>query len=192
MNIKHSSESAEWYTPPQIIQKVRAVLGEIELDPATSPTANLSIKANYFFTEEDDSLSMDTWCDLPMSIYLNPPGGKIGNKSQAGLFWAKLMDHCEQGLVRHAIFMAFSTEQLSVSQNYHRYSQADFTVCLPRKRIKFISPYNEDAKQPSHASAIIYIPGSLDKTQEFIEHFRSLGAFTHGIRSRRLRDSWAY
>jgi len=32
-NIKHSSKSFDWHTPPDIIERARAVLGEIDFDP---------------------------------------------------------------------------------------------------------------------------------------------------------------
>jgi ParB family transcriptional regulator, chromosome partitioning protein len=44
-----SSSSGELWTPPFYVDKVRAVLGEIDLDPFSCAGANLTVKANRFF-----------------------------------------------------------------------------------------------------------------------------------------------
>ena len=40
LSAKHSSASQEWYTPAPILERVRAVLGPIDLDPASCEEAN--------------------------------------------------------------------------------------------------------------------------------------------------------
>lgn len=193
MNVKHSYKSDSWMTPNHIIDKVRNVMGVIELDPATSVGANQRIRAKWFFTEEDDALSLQTWCDIPLNIFINPPGGKRGNKSLPSLFWAKLMDHWDKGLVSQAIFLGFSMEQLSVSQNYHLHAMTDFVVCVPRKRIQFIDPNsNNRMRSPTHANVIVYVPGHVDRTELFEKEFSDLGRIMHGVHSRRLRNAGTY
>jgi DNA N-6-adenine-methyltransferase (Dam) len=59
----------EWYTPQRYIDAARDVLGEIDLDPATSAFAQSRIRAAAFFTQEDDGLTQD-WNGR---IWLNPP-----------------------------------------------------------------------------------------------------------------------
>src|SRR5262245_13067731 len=39
----------EWYTPPQYIAAARAVLGAIDLDPASSEIAQTTVQAGAFF-----------------------------------------------------------------------------------------------------------------------------------------------
>src|SRR6266849_1217818 len=46
-----SDESFEWYTPKKFIDAARKVLGEIELDPASSQQANRIVKATTFYDE---------------------------------------------------------------------------------------------------------------------------------------------
>jgi hypothetical protein len=46
MNVRHSSESNEHFTPSYIVEAARATLGgTIDLDPASSPRANEIVQA---------------------------------------------------------------------------------------------------------------------------------------------------
>ena len=47
----------EWYTPGDIIERARAVLGEIDLDPASNAHAQKTVRAKRFYTKDDDGLS---------------------------------------------------------------------------------------------------------------------------------------
>lgn len=172
VNIRHSSRSDSWHTPEHIIEKARAVLGTIDLDPASDERANERIKAKHIITREQDGLAA-SWPEG--AIFLNPPGGRIGNASTMGLFWKRLMDHRDAGLLTHAIFMAFSIEALAVTQGYGSRSIGMFPLCVPRKRISFLGPDGEPGQAPSHANCIAYVPGSVDKTALFADTFEDLG-----------------
>lgn len=58
-----------WRTPAEWIERCRAVLGQIELDPASSHSANELVKALVFFNASDDGLSRE-WTGR---VFLNPP-----------------------------------------------------------------------------------------------------------------------
>src|SRR6266702_7646956 len=45
-----------WYTPQKYLRAVRAILGEIELDPASSVQANRIVKAAIFYDLTTDGL----------------------------------------------------------------------------------------------------------------------------------------
>lgn len=177
MNIQHSCRQDDWMTPLYIIEMVRKVLGEIDLDPATTEFANKErIKAKKFFTAQDDGLSK-LWGDFdkPVSVYLNPPGGKLGNQSKTVLFWKHLMEiHNLDGL-KHAIFMAFSIEALQSTQNRGCFSIGEFPCCIPAKRIKFDSTGPVAKMAPSHSNVIVYVPGTIDKTEDFKRVFSKIG-----------------
>lgn len=171
MNIQHSSRTDLWYTPLTILLMVKEVLGDITLDPASDEVANARVQAQYFFTKEIDGLSA-LWPSG--TVFLNPPGGRKMNKSIAGLFWGRLMQHLTDGKLTHAIFMGFSVEQLAITQGYADKSILDFPICVPRKRIKFDSPV-EEKDAPSHSNVIVYVPGVVDKTPHFVKTFSGLG-----------------
>jgi hypothetical protein len=47
----------EWHTPPEYLERVRAVLGGIDLDPASSKVAQKSVRAKRYFTKVEDALN---------------------------------------------------------------------------------------------------------------------------------------
>lgn len=170
MNIQHSSRSNEWYTPADIIDRVRKVLGDITLDPASCAAANEIVRASRYLTKDEDGLRHD-WSGA--SIYLNPPGGKTGNMSNVGLWWRKLM--ASRSDIEHAIFMCFSCEALQTTQRYCENSVSDFPFCVPRARIRFVPASRSLKASPSHSNLIVYVHGTVDRTRVFAEAFESLG-----------------
>ncbi len=170
-NAQHLSLSNEWYSPPDIVESARAVLGIIDLDPATSDLANKTIRAERIITE--DSLSSNWADERPVSIYLNAPGGKVGNQSQAVLFWQKLQDLRVAGDLKHAIVICFSMEIFQTSQQC-AHSVVDFPLCIPGKRLKYSAPEGKP-RSPTHASAIVYVPGTFDSTEVFVANFKKFG-----------------
>lgn len=173
-NIQHSSRSDEWYTPKHIVDLVQNVMPIIDLDPASSEAANKSIKATRIITTN----SLDVpWATTPVSVYLNPPGGKIGNRSKTALYWQKLIDLKNSGLLTEAIFMGFSLEHLAVTQACSE-SMCDFPIVVPRRRICFVSP-DGNYSQPTHSNVIVYVPGLANNTSVFKDVFSSLGACLH-------------
>ena len=89
--------SLEYFTPAKFIVAARAVLGDIDLDPASCELANQTVNAAQFFTADDDGLNQD-WHGR---IWLNPPFA-------AGLiekFVDKLIAEIDSGNVTSAIVL---------------------------------------------------------------------------------------
>lgn len=181
-NAKHSSKSQEWFTPTDIIEVVRTVLGGIDLDPASCEEANQIVKATWFYTRESNGLKMSwgprvKFFEAPSpSVWLNPPGGTTGkgngNYSLPGLFWDKLME--ERPYIRGCIFLCFSIEQLQTTQG-RKASACDFPVCIPSKRLKFGLPGGAKPNSPTHANALVYVPGREDASGKFAAEFSRFG-----------------
>lgn len=169
-------KSDSWTTPPDIVDRVKRVLGTIHLDPASSHDANALIGAKRILTVDDDALN----CRWPRwksgaSAYLNPPGGKIGNRSKALEFWRRLIEYRDAGNLRDAIFMAFSIHSLQVFQQFEPHPM-QFPFCVPRFRIGFGA-----SKGGMLANALIYVPGSVDRADTFAEVFSEIGTIARGV-----------
>ncbi len=144
-NARHSSETNEHFTPPEVVEAARATLGHIDLDPATCERANNEIvKADFIFTQEDNGFVQD-WGG---NTFLNPPGGlcdKLGQlviqrKKDVGpctetgacglppghthdgidssqkAWWFKLAKERVEERVESAIFICFSIELIQTTQ----------------------------------------------------------------------------
>lgn len=179
-NIRHSSNSQLWLTPPHVVTRIHDVFGgPPDFDPASSPEANIFMEAKLIMTEEEDSLVTPWPVHDQSSVWLNPPGGlhPTTSKSMQGLFWARLMKHRRR--VGHAMFMCFNLNILQVSQNFADRGIVTFPLVILRKRLKFWH-FNEhghllEGERPSHPNAIVYIPGQMDYTGELHEAFEDLG-----------------
>jgi hypothetical protein len=172
VNIQHSSRTDRWYTPLDVIVRAQKVLGNIDLDPATDEFGNARVGATYILTEKEDGL-VAPW--VSGTVFLNPPGGKRGNKSLAGLFWERLMKHREAGGLDDAIFLAFSAEALQSTQGKGYPSIGEFAFCVPKKRLRFDYPSGAVGGSPSHSNVIVYVPGNVSRETRFWEAFHTLG-----------------
>ena len=172
MNIQHSSRTDEWYTPLDTILRARQALGGINFDPASSAVANARIGATYFYTKEIDALKTPWPANLG-SVFLNPPGGKLRNRSLTELFWQRLLEH--QDRFDAAIFLAFSLEAAQSTQRDGKGGVMRFPFCIPRKRIAFDKPDGTPGPAPSHSNVIVYVPGRVNHTDKFVGAFNTLG-----------------
>ncbi len=178
---QHSAKSVEHYTPAEYVEAARSVMGGIDLDPASCAKANETVKAYLFFDKGYDGLRDDLAWSFKMArtgelvrprVFLNPPGGKVKNKSEAALWWAKLARELEAGRVTQFVFVGFTLEILRTAQDYSKYGPVSplsvrFVRCFPRERICF-----GGKKSPTHANVIVY--GGHNRA-EFIETFSKFG-----------------
>jgi ParB family chromosome partitioning protein len=163
VNALHSKVTPEWYTPAEYVEAARAVMGGIDVDPASCALANETIKAARFFTKDDSGLSTP-W---PGRVFVNPPGGLVRE------FWRHLVAGYIFGQVTEAIWIGYSLQQLQTLQTDGRgpASRADF-ICYPRKRIAFVNEQGMPSKAPTHANYIAYMGPNAD---QFAIHFIRFG-----------------
>jgi DNA N-6-adenine-methyltransferase (Dam) len=73
---KQSQGSNEWYTPPWCIEAALAVMGGIDLDPASCALANETVKAARYYDKTMNGLEQPWSIDgRPSRVWLNPPYG---------------------------------------------------------------------------------------------------------------------
>ena len=150
----------EWYTPPEYLEPVRAVLGDIDLDPASSEIAQETVKAKHYFTKADDALNRQ-WHGR---VFMNPPYSRDGMPR----FIEKLIGEFRAGRVSQAIALVHSYTDPGW---FHDLAGCASAICFTRGRIPFVSPYGE-ATAPVHGSAFFYLGSCPAK---FVEEFGAIG-----------------
>jgi hypothetical protein len=144
-----NTTTTEWYTPARYLKLVRAVLGDIELDPASTVEANKVVRAKMYYDRVSNGLSRD-W--RARTLFLNPPYG-VGVIDP----WPpKLIMHYKAGDIAEAILLVpanFETGWLKPLW--------DYPICFVDHRIRFYSP-NNDSTSPVSRNAFVYFGSNLE------------------------------
>lgn len=165
---QHSSKSVEHYTPVPVVDAARAVLGDIDLDPASCALANEVVKATAWYgpgSEFGEDGLAEPWMGR---VFLNPPGGRVpeewqgmGTSSNATLWWGRLAASWQAGEVEAAIFVGFTLEILRSAQALDVPQPIDFPICVPSSRIRFDTTKDGErvsSSSPTHGNVIVYLP----------------------------------
>jgi hypothetical protein len=163
--VRASSESAEWYTPPEYLEAARKVLGAIDLDPSSNEVANRNVKAKKFFTIEDDGLSKK-WHGR---VFMNPPYGKLEDGSSlAALFCDKAINEYQEDRVKAAIILVNSMHSQRWQSPLYSYP-----ICFVDHRIKFVvGDGTAENKSPTFQNMFVYLGRD---TQRFADVFDQFG-----------------
>ena len=150
----------EWYTPAVHLQAARAVLGGIDLDPASSHLANETVGADQIFTIADDGLKKP-WSGR---VFLNPPYSQpaIAN------FAEKLASEWQGGNLESAIAL---THNYTDTAWFQRLAKACSAICFTRGRIGFLNPEGKKAA-PTQGQAFFYFGQDVDT---FASQFGAIG-----------------
>lgn len=201
MNSRHLSKSGERFTPPYLVEAARRVLGGIDLDPASCAKANTVIKADQYFTRDDNALTQN-WRG---KVFLNPPGTcKIGDdfpgcgrvllsgklRKNCGCnyvkhFWNKLLDDVHNETVLACIWVGFSCSQLQSLQQQEVDCPLDFFTCFFKKRVAYLNENLDVLTAPPHNSYVSLVVLRTANTKElekrFIHEFAQFGVITDRV-----------
>lgn len=185
------SATCHHYTPPDLVERARVVLGgRIELDPFSCATANRIVRAERFITKREDGFSCRWKADTAL---INPPSGRVGNRSAPRVAWDLAVSAIVEGYLGAAIFVVFNLAQLqSLQSRRGGHDPLNFVTCVPRSRICYFTrkkPHKMSARQrkqwaqwrmcegdaPTHAGAIVGL--DVDR-RTFAQQFGSLGSIT--------------
>jgi len=159
----YSSESIEWYTPAPYIEAAREVLGEIDLDPASSAQANTIVRAAQFFGKDDDGLARD-WFGR---VFMNPPYGRTADgRSLAAAFCNKAIAEYEAGSIESCIILVNSLHSQSWQAPLY-----DYPFCLVDHRIQFVSADGEENKSPTFQNIFVYLGEDVLKFAKVFSRF---------------------
>lgn len=160
-HVSHNSGDNEWYTPAEFIEAARAVMGGIDLDPASSKVANKTVKARQFYAQANNGLTKK-WKG---TVWLNPPYAQ----PLIGQFIEKLVDEYVARNVTQAIVLTNNATETKWFQTLLSHVTA---VCFPAGRIKFWHPSKESV--PLQGQAICYL-GSIVSLDNFCAEFSPFG-----------------
>jgi len=150
----------EWYTPQDHIERARRVMGGIDVDPATSETAQAKVCAGQAFTIDDDGLAQD-WNGR---VWLNPPYAQ----PMIADFMQKLRDEVTSGRCTDAIAL---THNYTDTKWFQATAHVATAVCFTRGRVKFYSPTGAIAA-PTQGQAFFYFGKNIEA---FREEFSEIG-----------------
>ncbi len=153
---RHVSEgNNDWYTPSKYIESARSVMGSIDLDPASSDTAQKIVQATTYHTQDDNGLAHN-WTG---NVWLNPPY----STPDIDLFIKKLQESDTQQWI-------VLTNNSSDTNWFHRLLKMCDSVCFTKGRIGF---ENGDAVMATRQGQTFFYFG--ENWQEFKNEFAQYG-----------------
>ncbi len=126
--INQDSGDTEYYTPPEIIEAAREVMGTIDFDPASSEQANRNIKARVFV--DCKGLS----CDWFGNVWMNHPFKRGENHKWIN----KIVDSYENGDVNQACCITYA----ATSENWFQ-PLLEYPQCYLTPRTNYYLPNGE-------------------------------------------------
>ena len=139
-----------WYTPFDLLCKIRQVFtgNQIDLDPCSDPIAQQTVQAMTYFTKESDGLSKD-WFGR---VFVNPPFGLLGGKSQQGMFASKALEEYNQKRASEVSLLLKASVGYSwvntVMEHPHGFLRSRVAFTCPQRASELIqySIFNIDTK----------------------------------------------
>jgi phage N-6-adenine-methyltransferase len=161
-----SSGDYEWYTPPEVLDLVRRVLGTIDVDPASCAAAQAVVGATTYYTVHDDGLRQP-W---PGRVFLNPPY----KMPEIARFIGKLAEELDAGRTTDVILLVNAATETDWFQRAFAGARA---VCFPDGRLHFVSPTRR-GDSPCQGQALLYVGPHVDL---FCVVFAALGVSTRVV-----------
>ena len=158
----------EWFTPPEYIGAAREVLGTIDLDPASHPQAQETVRAGKFFTKSENGL-IHPWFGR---VWLNPPYAQ----PYIAEFVAKLCLESRDNRVTAAIML---THNYSDTAWHHEAASHAAAFCEPRGRIRFIAPDGSLAA-PTQGQRFFYFGSDVARFAQIFSRFGLTGKWFDG------------
>lgn len=145
-------------------------MGSIELDPASCSVANQTVKAERYFTKEQNGL-LQEW--EARSLWLNPPYGKSGGTSVQGIWLTRLINEYLQGYITQAIFLSTANPEANWFQPLW-----DYPICFANHQVHFHVAANSLSDKHVFGTCFTYLGPN---TERFTEVFSKFGRIVRAI-----------
>ncbi len=150
----------EWFTPAEYIEMARGVLGDIDLDPASSAEAQEVVKASNWHGVDTDGL-LHEWYG---QIWLNPPYAQ----PLISEFVSKLIGEYSAGRISSAIML---TNNSTDTAWWHDAASVAGAICFTRGRVQF---YKQDGGPSAPLQGQVFFYFGED-VETFTLHFQEIG-----------------
>lgn len=168
----------EYYTPVEVIEAARTVLGHIDLDPCSCEAANEVVRADAYFTRVDDGLRRD-WRGR---VWVNPPGCRGGTKNSQAQWWDRTVRHFQSGAVQAGVFLAYNLSLLALGQSCPLPAQA-FPFVVFHRQLRYIRPDGRRMAVPYCRSMAVLVSHDPALLERFTRHFGEFGVVTVPVMS---------
>jgi ParB family chromosome partitioning protein len=132
----------EWHTPPKVLDLARELMGEIDLDPASSATAQQVIRAYNYYDKEHDGLQR-IWLGR---VWLNPP------YSNPAPFTDRAIDMYQRHKIDECLILVNNATETRWFQDL----LCRYPACVLNRRISFWHP-GRQGKSPRQGQVIFYL-----------------------------------
>lgn len=166
-HVANNSGENEWYTPSNIIEAARAVMGTIDLDPASCEAANATVKAAEYFDSDTDGTAKE-WHG---NVWLNPPYAQPIISD----FASRLVGESQAGRIRKACVLVNNATETKWMQPMLAECSA---VCFLSGRVKFLGRDGSAIGAPLQGQAVLYFGKSADQFKSVFDSFGVV--FLHG------------
>ena len=147
----------EWFTPEFVIELARETTGGFTLDPASCEAANETVRADRFFTEQENGLLQD-WSGH--RVWLNPPYDKDCREFSLKFTHSDIESGC--CLVNALVASAEYGQELLANAD---------AVCFLAGRLRFRGPKSKNS--PSQQNSMVVYRGK--EPEKFAEVFGRAG-----------------
>jgi len=146
----------EWFTPLEWIERARAVMGGIDLDPASTDKAQEIVKATRYFSEEENGLEQE-WGGR---VWLNPPYSNPGMTE----FIEKFIFELDAGRIKAAVVL---THNCTETRWFAQLAGRSTAICFPSKRLGFYDINGEKAAPVNGQAFFLFGANDHEFAQEF-------------------------
>jgi len=158
-------DSDSWFTPSKYIDMAREVMGEIDLDPFSSPTANAHIKAKRYFDINSDAFKQQ-WFQDQGRVFMNPPYGRKLIDASIEIFLENLLN---ESIAQAVVLVNNATE----TRWFHSLLNHTDAICFPDRRIAFETDDGKHVSGNTRGQVFFYFG---HKVKTFEEVFGHIGA----------------
>jgi hypothetical protein len=160
-HVVNNSGENEWYTPPKYTEAAKRVMGGIDLDPASNSVANEFVKADAFYTKEDDGLTKP-WYGR---VWLNPPYAQ----PLIAQFAEAVVGKFSSAEFEQAVVLVNNATDTKWLQSMMKACSA---ACFLEGRIRYLDKTGEPKNSPIQGQVALYFGEDI---QRFTDEFGAFG-----------------